>query len=220
MKTNERIWIRFYTNQIDPQGTVNAAIGYWLIVVGMLVILSGIAAFLFGSTYPRGDVSCFLLRQAGIVLTATGVPFVLFGMTFRLPLQPVATVFGAVGLVCCLAATAWFAVLYPDSWTLTGPRSVIIVYTLGVSLLSAGLIVVPMVLSPLSADTDPQLIAQPYYELHEAETGWWWQLYGSDGVALAASTERFVDRTAARTDVMAFAIAAPTAAIEVVPTEA
>jgi hypothetical protein len=220
VSTEPRIWIRFYTDRIDPHGTANAAIGYWLVVAGTLAVLAGVAAFLWGSSYPRGMETYWLFRQTGIVLVAGGVPFVLFGMTFRLPLQPMGTVLGGLGVVLCLAATAQFAVLYPDSWTLTGPQPVIGVYTLGVSLLSAGLIVVPILVSPLAADVDPDLIAQPYYELHEGPTGWRWQLYGSDGVALAESAGTFADRMAARADVTALAVAAPTAGIEVLATEA
>ncbi|MFB6081016.1 MAG: hypothetical protein ABEJ81_08470 [Haloferacaceae archaeon] len=131
MTGEENRWLRVYTSRIDPRGTPAEAYGYWLIVFGTIVALTGVTVFLWGSTYPRGEGSYWAYRQAGIALAAGGLPVVVLGMTFRLTLQPAGTALGGVGILLCAAAIAWFVILYPHGWTFAGPRPVILTYTAG-----------------------------------------------------------------------------------------
>lgn len=204
-----------YRRHLDPRGTPAEACGYWLVVLGTVVALTGVAAFLWGSTYPRGTAPYWAYRQAGITLAAGGLPVVLLGMTFRLPLQPVAAALGSLGGLLCAAAIVWFVTLYPRYWTFAGPRPVLLTYTAGMALLAVGLTLAPMVATPGPADRDADLLRQPYYELRHGPDGWTWRLYGGDDALLAESSARFARRTDARDALRDLSVVAPVAGTEV-----
>lgn len=204
----------------EPRGPAEVY-GYWFVVLGLLLGLAGIGTFLWGSTYPWGTDGFWLFREVGIVLAAVGLPVALLGVTFRLPLQPVASVLGGGGLMITIAGVLWFVVLYPTAWTVAGPPLVpIFGYMAGIVLLVASVTAVPALVAPIPPDRDPAAVSQPYYTLLETPAGWTWQLHGSDGGILGESSVHF-DRVAeARADIDRFSVTAPAAGIEVLtPTE-
>lgn len=210
------VLVGMYRAKIGDPRDPSEAYGYWFVVLGLLLGVLGIGTFLWGSTYPWGTDAFWVFREAGIVLAAVGLPVALLGVTFRLPLQPAASVIGGGGLLITAAAVIWFVVLYPLSWSVADPPLVpILGYTLGVVLLGASVTIVPMVVTPAPADQDPAAVTQPYYSLIETPAGWMWQLHGSDGVILGESSGHF-DRSAdARADIDRFSVSAPAAGIEV-----
>ncbi|MBZ6496734.1 hypothetical protein KWG76_17695 [Haloterrigena longa] len=183
--------------------------------MGTVLALVGIASFFWASSFPRGDPAYWQYRQAGIALAASALPLAMLGMTFRLPLQPAATVIGGVGVLLCGAAIGWFLQLYPSQWTFAGPSSVLLTYTGGVTFLAAGLTVVPFVTTPTVATPNQSPSRQPYYELHEGDGGWTWILYDSVGHPLAESTVPFDERAAARDAVTELSVTLPVAGTEV-----
>ena len=206
---------QIYTARIDPRGSPAESYGYWLVVFGTVVALTGIAAFIWGSTFPRGTESYWIYRQAGIALAASGLPIAIFGITFRLPLQPIAAALAGIGVVLCATAVAWFLTLYPTAWTFAGPRPVIMLYTGGITVIAGALTIVPLAVEPADTAVVSQPPTHPYYELRQTQDGWQWQLFGTGGVGLAESTVLFPDRKAARTALDELSIAAPFAGVEV-----
>jgi len=207
--------VRFYTTHINSDSRPIEAYGYWLIVTGMFIAVVGIAAFLWGSAFPRGDPTYWGYRRVGIALAGIALPVAMYGMTLRLPLQPSASAVGAVGFMICAGAVVWFWLLYPAEWTLAGPRPAILTYTGGLSLLGIGMTVVPFVVSPLPSDRDPETVRQPHYALVRLSDGWGWRLHGSDGGLLAKGDSVFDDRVSARKAIDRISAKAPTAGIEV-----
>lgn len=215
MRSKQNALVRFYAARINPDAKPIEAYGYWLIVVASVAAAVGIASFLWGSSFPRGEETYWAYRQAGIAVTAVALPVAIFGMTFRLPLQPAASAVGAVGIVVCAGAVVWFVTLYPSGWTFTGPRPVILTYTGGIFLLSAGLIGVPFFVPSLPPDRDPETVAQPHYSLVRLSDGWTWRLYGSDGSLLARGERAFGERSSARKAIDRISTKAPTGGVEV-----
>jgi len=215
MITMRKLILRIYNNHIDPRGDPLQAYGYWIVVFGMIIGIVGIGVFLFGSTYSRGQAAYWLFREIGIVLAAASLPISLFGFTLRLPLQPAASVLGSAGGLICVSAIVWFTVLYPFDWTFAGPTGTIVLYLLGLVVLSLSYTIVPMVVHPTTT-TEPQRSTQPYYELEETAEGWTWRLYDQTGSILAESVERFPTRTAARETVYLLSTVSPTAGTAVI----
>ncbi len=215
----QNILTRVYTSRINPDSTSIEAYGYWLIVTGILIGVVGIASFLWGSTFPRGDPTYWSYRQVGIALSAFALPVALLGVTFRLPLQPSASAVGALGLLVCASAVVWFVTLYPSGWTFAGPLPVILTYTGGLLLLGAGMVVVPLTATPVPVDRSPDAVRHPYYSIVRRSEGWGWTLYGSDGEALAESTTAYPDRRSTQNALDAMSTKAPTAGIRLTDEE-
>ncbi|MES3516959.1 MAG: hypothetical protein PPP58_04760 [Natronomonas sp.] len=219
MPANQNRLSRLYVSRIDPNGTETAAGGYWLIVFATLLALSGIALFLWGSTYTRGEPLYWAFRQAGIVLAAGGLPLVLLGITLRLPLQPAAAVLGGVGTLVCFAAVVWFVGLYPEDWTFAGPQPVMLAYSAGVLLLAVGLTGVPIVTKPGTSDTNRRITERPWYELREDDGEWRWLLHSNDGTVIAESARRFPTPAGARGAIIRMSTGASGAGVELTTEE-
>jgi hypothetical protein len=215
MQSEKNPLVRSYAARINPDVRPAEAYGYWLIVTAVIVAVVGIAAFLWGSAFPRGDATYWGYRRVGIALAGVALPVAMYGMTLRLPLQPSASAVGAVGVMICAGAVVWFWFLYPAEWTLAGPRPVILTYTGGLSLLGVGMTVVPFVVSPLPADRDPEAVRLPHYALVRLSDGWGWRLHGSDGGLLAQGDSVFGDRESAKRAIDRISAKAPTAGVEV-----
>jgi hypothetical protein len=216
MVSHTNALVRLYQANINPESTPEEAYGYWMIWAGTMLSVIGILAFLWGSVYPRGVDLYYPLREGGIVLAASGIPILLLGVTFRLPLQPFASVLGSVGLIVCGAAIAWFLVVYPDAWVYFrleyGPRPVILTYVAGIVVQAMGLTIVPGAVRPSA--TRSTASTHPYYELSESPDGWGWTLYDQTGDPAAESGQVFPERADARQAIYRMVTETPVAGIE------
>lgn len=210
MDKKQNVFTRVYDRRVDPDAQPLEAYGYWMLILGMLIGLAGIALFVSGSANPRGEGTYWLYREVGIALAAVGLPMVFFPITLRLPLHPASAALGSVGGVLCAVAVAWFVSLYPFSWTFAGPRPAILTYTAGIALLTIVLVVVPMTARPTLVP-DANRTTQPHYELVEGSNGWLWRLHDEEGTVIAESAERFLTRDIAREAIDDLAVSAPTA---------
>jgi hypothetical protein len=206
----------YYRRAIGEPASPAEVYGYWVVVLGLLVGMVGIVTFLWGSLFEWGTDGFWLFREAGVVLAAVGLPVLLVGITVRLPLQPAATAIAGTGLLVTLVAVAWFVALYPAAWTVAEPPLIpVLGYSAGVALVGGAITLVPLVVAPVPPDQDPGAVGHPYYVMRETVEGWTWELHGSDGALLGASTGRFESSGAAREDLDHFSIRAPAAGIEV-----
>jgi len=210
MDKKQNIFTRVYGRRINPDAQPSEAYGYWMLMIGMLIGLAGIALFVSGSANPRGEGTYWLYREIGIALAAVSLPVLFFSITLRLPLQPAAAALGSVGGVLCAIAVAWFISLYPFSWTFAGPRPAILTYTAGIALLTIALVVVPMTARPTLVP-DASRTAQPHYELLQESDGWLWRLHNGEETIIAESADRFPSREIARKAIDDLAVSAPTA---------
>jgi uncharacterized protein YegP (UPF0339 family) len=157
--------VSLYSDRIAEPSTNDEVYGYWLFTLGLLASVVGVVLFLYTATLNRPPASqggsYWLFRQVGIVLAAGGVPLMLAGVAIRLPLRKLATRLTILGVVVCLAALAWFLMVYPASgWsTDTGNPSVIGLYTLGLGIIALSSVFVPM-LSRAETETASERIAR------------------------------------------------------------
>lgn len=205
-----------YRERIGDPRTPSEVYGYWIVVLGLLLGLLGIATFLWGSTYAWGTAPFWLFREVGIVLAAIGLPVLLIGVTVRLPLQPAAVAIAGIGGSVAVIAVAVFVIRYPTQWTVATPSlAPILTYTAGILLLGVSVTLVPLVVAPIPPDQDPSSVSQPYYTLEESPEGWRWRLFASDGLVLGESAGSFDSPASARADIDRFSVSAPAAGIEV-----
>ncbi len=166
----------FYRERITEPGTDDEVYGYWLFVVGFLASVVGVALFLYSSMLVTqrpsvNDPATFwTVRQAGIVLAAGGIPLILGGVALRLPLRRLATYLTYGGMALCLLALVWFVTVYPAGWTFaTGNTGVIGLYVLGLVVIAAGAVLVPM-LSRAETEPESERVVREEREREAAET--------------------------------------------------
>ncbi|MGB9965853.1 DUF1508 domain-containing protein [Halobacterium hubeiense] len=136
----------FYERQIGSAQTADEVYGYLVFAAGLLLGVLGILLFL--PSEPAGA-----LRQYAIAVGAVGFALLVAGPVVRLPLQRAATIAVYLGVLLCAAAVAWFLVVFPGDWPVaTGHRGVIALYVLGVAVIGAGGVVVPLVTSTRSTE--------------------------------------------------------------------
>jgi uncharacterized protein YegP (UPF0339 family) len=137
--------IGVYERQIGSPQTADEAYGYLVFVLGLLVGIVGMVLFL-------PSESAGSTRELSIALGAAGFALLVAGPVIRLPLQRLATLAVSVGLVLCAAAIVWFTMVFPGEWQIaTGHRGVISLYIVGIAVIAAGAVVVPLVTSTRSA---------------------------------------------------------------------
>ncbi|MFB6074402.1 MAG: HVO_2922 family protein [Haloarculaceae archaeon] len=141
---------RLYRERIGEPETVDEAVGYWIFFIGALAGVLGIALFLVTSPARTS----FSLREASIVLAAAGLLFLLAGPVIRLPLRPAATYLSYAGVVVAVVAIIWFMLVFPAGWDsqASGNVSIIGLYTLGVALVAAAGLLVPLIAGRVDAD--------------------------------------------------------------------
>jgi uncharacterized protein YegP (UPF0339 family) len=168
--------VSLYRERIAEPSTDDEVYGYWLFVAGLVASVVGVALFLYSSTLvtQRPSVSdpatFWTVRQAAIVLAAGGVPLMLGGIALRLPLRNLATYLTYGGMALCLLALVWFLTVYPADWTFaTGNTGVIALYVLGLVVIAAGAVLVPM-LSGAETETASERAAREASEREGAET--------------------------------------------------
>ncbi|MXR21554.1 HVO_2922 family protein [Halobacterium bonnevillei] len=134
-----------YERQIGSPQTADEAYGYLVFVLGLLLGIVGMALFL-------PSESAGSTRELSIALGAAGFALLIAGPVIRLPLQRLATLAVYVGLVLCTAAIVWFTMVFPSEWQVaTGHQGVISLYIVGIAVIAAGAVLVPLVTSTRSA---------------------------------------------------------------------
>nr|WP_246282670.1 HVO_2922 family protein [Natronomonas halophila] len=168
--------VSLYRERITEPSTDDEVYGYWLFVAGLVASVIGVALFLYSSTLvtqrpPVAEPATFwTVRQLAIVLAAGGVPLMLGGIALRLPLRNLATYLTYGGMALCLLALVWFLTVYPADWTFaTGNTGVIALYVLGLVVIAAGAVLVPM-LSRAETETASERETREAAEREGAET--------------------------------------------------
>jgi len=132
-----------YRDRIGEPTTHDEVRGYWVFLVGLVLGTLGILLFL-PSTSAAG-ASGLTLRELSIFLAAVGLAMLVAGPVIRLPLQPWANYAAYAGQVVCFAAAIWFLTVFPANWNVqTGSQPVIVLYGLGLGIITVVGVVAPL----------------------------------------------------------------------------
>ena len=116
-----------------------------MFVLGLLLGFVGIL-FVMLSESPGETI-----RGVGIGMAALGLVMLLIGPIVRLPLKRTGTLLSYLGAAICLAAIAWFATAFPDSWGAAFAHDEVLIiglYGLGIFVIALGGVFVPLLTSP------------------------------------------------------------------------
>ncbi|WP_135663210.1 DUF1508 domain-containing protein [Halorhabdus rudnickae] len=126
----------WYRRRIGTPATEDEVMGYWVVVLGLLL---GILGILLVMTSEAGTQ----LRGWGIIMGAFGLALLVAGPIVRLPLGNRASYALLAGMVLCLAGIAWFVTVYPGDWR---PQAspIIAVYSIGLLVMGFAGVFVPL----------------------------------------------------------------------------
>ncbi|MDZ7687829.1 MAG: hypothetical protein U5J64_03735 [Halobacteriales archaeon] len=106
----------FYIRAFGKPRFPEEAYGYWISVTGASLVLVGVLFLLLGTTVGRVSPLFWTARQVAVVLAGSGVPLLVLGFVYRLPVSEGVYRTAVVGTVVCLLALAVFVRFYPDGW--------------------------------------------------------------------------------------------------------
>jgi uncharacterized protein YegP (UPF0339 family) len=133
-----------YRDRVGNPTTHDEVRGYWVFLVGLLLGTIGIILFL-PSTSPT-EVGGLTLREASIFTSAVGLAMLVAGPVIRLPLQSWANYAAYAGQAVCFAAAVWFVAVFPADWSVqTGNEPVIVLYAVGLAIITLGGVVAPLI---------------------------------------------------------------------------
>ncbi|SFS11487.1 Uncharacterized conserved protein YegP, UPF0339 family [Halomicrobium zhouii] len=132
----------WYQARIGTPSTGDEVLGYWIFSLGIILGTLGLVQFFFS---PANSA----FRMLGYLMGAVGLVALIIGPTIRLPLSRRATTLSSVGAVACLAAIAWFLLVYPGNWERpVGHVGVVSLYAAGLVLTAVGAVFAPILTGP------------------------------------------------------------------------
>jgi uncharacterized protein YegP (UPF0339 family) len=163
-RENQGFLYEFYRKRVGEPTTHDEVRGYWVFLTGLLLGTVGILLFI-PSAAPRA--TSFTLREASIFIAAVGLVMMVAGPVIRLPLQSWANYAAYAGQAIGFVAAVWFLVVFPNDWVVTtGNQPVIILYAVGLAVITLGGAIVPL----LTESEDDAAVREAANAEREAET--------------------------------------------------
>ena len=152
-QSDRGVLYELYRKRVGEPTTYDEVRGYWVFLTGLVLGTVGILLFI-PSAAPRATT--FTLREASIFIAAVGLVMLVAGPVIRLPLQPWANYAAYAGQAIGFVAAVWFLLVFPNDWVVsTGNQPVIVLYALGLAVITLGGAVVPLV-----AESDDEVAAR------------------------------------------------------------
>jgi len=109
--------LRYYRQFIgEPDQVTNVYAGFAIFFAGLGLTLTGIGIFFYSATLPPNELSTYSIRQVAAISASIGLPALLFGAVFLLPVDRQRLIIAGVGTGICILATGFFAWAYPYNW--------------------------------------------------------------------------------------------------------
>ena len=194
--------VELYYRYVGEPERMRDVYGYWLFLLGCLAGLLGVLLYLFEQALQPGNLA---IREVAIVLASSGLTVVLFGIVVLLPVRRRGILASVVGLVISAAAIGAFTWVYPSAWYVPPDYSaeIIAVYTIGIGVIAAVAVLVPIVTGEkgllvepelgIGRDEPPILLGETdrdaFFAIYETPTKeWTWRIIERDAIAESVPT--------------------------------
>ena len=149
--------VELYHRYVGEPSSKRDVYGYWLFLLGSLAGLVGVLVYQVEQALFPGN---FEIRQVAIVLAAIGLALAVLGIVVLLPVRRRGMQASVVGLLIAVGGIAAFVWAYPWAWYVTEidySAEIIAVYSLGVGIIVAVAILVPVVTGEKGLLVEPEL---------------------------------------------------------------
>ena len=148
--------LQSYLRYVGEPERMRDVYGYWLFLLGCLAGLAGIIAYLVEQAFVPGDL---VIRQGAIISAAFGLALALFGIVVLLPVRRNGLFASLAGMAIAILGIGLFAWAYPHSWYVSPDYSaeIIAVYGIGITVIAAVAILVPIVTGEKGLFVEPEL---------------------------------------------------------------
>ena len=194
--------VELYYRYVGEPERMRDVYGYWLFLLGCLAGLLGVLLYLFEQALQPGNLA---IREVAIVLASSGLTIVLFGIVVLLPVRRRGILASVVGLVISAVAIGAFTWVYPSAWYVPPDYSaeIISVYTIGIGVIAAVAVLVPIVTGEkgllvepelgIGRDEPPILLGETdrdaFFAIYETPTKeWTWRIIERDAIAESIPT--------------------------------
>lgn len=142
---NNRLF-QLYERYVGEPDSPKDVYGYWVFVLGYLVGLVGVLAYLLGpASMPDAQYG---QREITIAIAAAGLAIGIFGILLLLPVRRRGIQAGVVGLAASIVGVVAFTVIYPQNWSggtgVDQSPFVIAIYTFGIAVMAGVTALVPV----------------------------------------------------------------------------
>jgi uncharacterized protein YegP (UPF0339 family) len=151
-KTTGGILTDVYRSRIGEPKASGEVRGYWVFLTGLVLGTLGLVLFIPSSTATG---SGFTLRELSIFLAAVGLVMLVAGPVIRLPLESWASYAAYAGQAVAFLAAVWFLLVFPGDWSVqTGNQPTILLYAVGLAIVTVGGVVGPLLTESTADDLE------------------------------------------------------------------
>ncbi|MDZ7688871.1 MAG: HVO_2922 family protein [Halobacteriales archaeon] len=132
-----------YASRFGEPRSDQEAHGYWIFALGLVLGFLGLVVLAFSTMPEPRSSAAFNRRQIAAILGGIGMPLLMLGVVYRLPIKKTADRVALLGTLVCIAALVAFVVYYPFNWNVASGSeaadySAIITGVYGIGLLIIG----------------------------------------------------------------------------------
>lgn len=117
-KQDRGVLVNAYASRFGEPENDQEAHGYWMFAAGLVLGLLGLFVLAFSTMPEPRSSAAFSGRQIAAILGGVGLPLLMLGIVYRLPIKKTADRVALVGALISLAAIIAFVVYYPSNWNL------------------------------------------------------------------------------------------------------
>ncbi|MFB6205606.1 MAG: DUF1508 domain-containing protein [Haloglomus sp.] len=199
----DRKLVELYHRYIGEPESKRDVYGYWLLLLGSVAGLLGVFVFQIEQVFFALKYGA---REIAFVLSAFGLAVGLFAVVVLLPVRRRGMQASVVGLAIAILSIVAFTQVYPQSWWVGQPDysvEIIAVYTLGIGIIVAVAILVPIVTGEKGLLVEPELglgdeeapilvgdaTRDAFFTVFETPTNdWTWRTIQRDAIGQSART--------------------------------
>ncbi len=199
-ETDSNVLVESYSSRFGEPRYPQEAYGYWMFAAGTVLGILGLVMLAASVTPEPRSVEAFSRRGIAALLGGVGLPLIMVGVVYRLPVNRKVDKVALLGGAICFVGVAAFYSFYPGNWNVpvesdAADHSVFVsaVYGVGLLVIAAAALVLPYVTEVKEAvDDAAPAKSKAKFQMYKDKAGEWrWTLRHQNGNIIADSSEGY-----------------------------
>lgn len=192
--------VESYASKFGEPRYPQEAYGYWMFAAGTVLGILGLVMLAASVTPEPRSAEAFSRRGIAAVLGGVGLPLLMVGVVYRLPVNRKVDKVALLGGAVCFVGVAAFYTFYPANWNVAADsdaadHSVLVsgVYGVGLLIIAVAALVLPMVTEAKEAvEEAAPAKSKAKFQMYKDKAGEWrWTLRHQNGNIIADSSEGY-----------------------------